>query len=118
LALGPAGVPPANSFSAFELSTEKSALRFAYLGKLELWAAGLFQRHPIAGKFHLINRGCEWRLNFDSVLVTELVSATHLSDEHNAIAKKFPNRGIRTSHTPFAHDAAVSATTYREQQDR
>jgi hypothetical protein len=76
------------------------------------------QRHPIAGKFHLINGSCEWRLNFDSVLVTELVSAMHVSDEHNAIGRKFPNRGIRTGHTPFANDVAVSATSYREQQDR
>jgi hypothetical protein len=117
--VGPAGVPPAELFQRFRvLSAEKSALRFAYLGKLELWAAGLLQRHPIAGKFHLINGSCEWRLNFDSVLVTELVSAMHVSDEHTAIARKFPNRGIGTGHTPFANDAAVSATGYREQQDR
>jgi hypothetical protein len=32
----------------------------------------------------------------------------HVSDEHTAIARKFPNRGIRTGHTPFANDAAVS----------
>jgi hypothetical protein len=100
------------------LSTEKSALRFAYLGKLELRAAGLLEHELVAGNFHQINGGCERRLNFDSVLVTELVSATHVSDEHNAITKKFPNRGIRTGHTPFANDAAVSATSYREQQDR
>jgi hypothetical protein len=117
--VGPAGAPAAEFLQRFRvLSTEKSPLRFADLGKLEHWAAGLLQRHPVAGKFHLINGSCEWRLNFDSVLVTELVSAMHVSDEHTAIAKKFPNRGIRTGHTPFANDAAVSATGYREQQDR
>jgi hypothetical protein len=100
------------------LSTEKSALRFAYPGKLELWAAGLLQRHPIAGKFHLINGSCEWRLDFDPILVTEFVPAMHVAHNHNAIAGKFPNCGIRTGHTPFANDAAVSATGYREQQDR
>jgi hypothetical protein len=42
----------------------------------------------------------------------------HVSDEHNAIARKFPNRGIRTGHTPFANNAAVSAASYREHQDR
>jgi hypothetical protein len=89
-----------------------------YPRKLELRTVGLLQNHLVAGNCHLINGSCEWRLNFDSVLVTELVSATHVSDEHNAIAKKFPNRGIRTGHTPFANDDAVSATSYREQQDR
>jgi hypothetical protein len=117
--VGPAGVPPAEFFQRFRvLSTEKSALRFAYLGKLEFGTAGLLEHELVAGNFHQINCRCEWRLNFDSVLVTELVSAMHVSDEHNAIAKKFPNRGIRTGHTPFANDAAVSATSYREQQDR
>jgi hypothetical protein len=76
------------------------------------------QDHVVAGNLQLINCHCEWRLNFDSVLVTELVSAMHVSNEHNAIARKFPNRGIRTGHTPFANDAAVSAAGYREQQDR
>jgi len=89
-----------------------------YPRELELRTVGLLQNHLIAGTFHLVNGSCEWRLNLDSVLVTELVSAMHVSDEHNAIAKKLPNRGIRTGHTPFANDAAVSATSYREQQDR
>jgi hypothetical protein len=100
------------------LSTEKSALRFAYLGELELGTPGLLEHELVAGNFHQINGGCEWRLNFDSVLVTELVSATHVSDEHNAIARKFPNSGIRTGHAPLANNAAVSASRYREQQDR
>jgi hypothetical protein len=76
------------------------------------------QDHVVAGNLQLINCHCERRLNFDPILVTEFVSAMHVSDEHNAIATKFPNRGIRTGHTPFANDPAVSAAGYREQQDR
>jgi len=93
-------------------------LRLSYPGKLKLWTARLLQDHVVAGNLQLINCHCERRLNFDPILVTEFVSAMHVSDEHNAIATKFPNRGIRTGHTPFANDAAVSAAGYREQQDR
>jgi Survival protein SurE len=57
-----------------------SAVRFPYPRKLELGAAGLLQRHPITGNFHLVNCRCEWRLDFDSVLVTEFVPAAHVPD--------------------------------------
>jgi len=73
----------------------------------------------VAGNLQLINCRSERRLNFDSVLVTEFVSATDVSDKHFAVAGKFPNGHIRTSrHAPFANDAAMSATGYRKQQDR
>jgi hypothetical protein len=99
-------------------SLQKLALGFGYPGKLELWATGLLQDHLVAGNFQLINCSGERRLNFDSVLIAELVSAMHVSDEHNAIARKFPNRRIRTGHAPFANDVAISATGYRDQQKR
>jgi hypothetical protein len=99
-------------------SLQKLALRFACPGKLELWATGLLQDHLVAGNFQLINCSGERRLNFDSILVAELVPAMHVSDEHNAIARKFPNGRIRTGHAPFANDAAISAAGYRDQQDR
>jgi hypothetical protein len=55
-------------------------MRFPYPRKLELGTAGLLQRHPVAGNFHLVNCRCEWRFDFDSVLVTEFVPATHAPD--------------------------------------
>jgi hypothetical protein len=94
-------------------SVQKSSLRLSYPGKLELWTARLLQDHVVAGNLQLINRHCERRLNFDPVLVTEFVSAMHVSHKHNAIAGEFPNGRIQTSrHAPFANDAAMSATGY------
>ncbi len=60
-------------------------MRFPYPRKLKLRTAGFLERHPVAGNFHLVNCSCEWCFDFDSVLVTELVSATHVPDKDSAI---------------------------------
>ncbi len=72
------------------LPEHRSALRFPYPRKLELGAAGLLQRHPVAGNCHLVNCRCEWRLDFDSILVTEFVPAAHVPDKDGTICRKFP----------------------------
>ena len=72
------------------LPEHRSALRFSYSRKLELGAAGLLQGHSVAGDFHLVNGSCEWRFDFDSVLVTEFISATYVPDKDRAICRKFP----------------------------
>lgn len=62
------------------LTEHRSVVRFPYPRKLEFGAAGLLQGHPVAGNFHLINCRCEWRLDFDSVLVPEFVTAPQIPD--------------------------------------
>jgi len=71
-----------------------SALRLADPRKLEFRTAGLLQDHPIARNFQLINCRSERRFNFDAVLITELISAANITNQHRAIFRKFPNRSI------------------------
>jgi hypothetical protein len=93
-------------------------VRSSYSRKLELGTAWLLQRHPIAGNRHLVNGRCKRRLDFDSVLVTEFVPATYVSEKHSAIRRKLPEDCVRSSHhAPFADDASISAASDRDYQD-
>src|ERR1051326_8709824 len=92
-------------------------LRLFYPCKLQARAAGLFQYQLVARNSELINCRCELRFNFDSVLVTEFVSAHHVANEDGAVWFEFPHRCIGTSrHPPFADDAGISAATCDAQQ--
>jgi hypothetical protein len=89
---------------------------FSHPRKLKLGTAGFLQRHSVAGNFHLIYGSCEWRLNFDSVLVAEFVPATHVPDKDNAIWRKFPKDCVGSSHhPPLADNGGMSAASHREQ---
>jgi len=96
----------------------KSLLRFSYSCELELGTTRLLEHKLVARKCHQVNRRREWRLDFDSVLIAELVSAANFSDEHGAVAQKFPNCLIFSSrHPPFADDAGISAADHDKKQN-
>jgi len=69
---------------------ERSAVRFRYFRELQLGTAELLQRHPVSGNSHLVNCRCEWRFDFDSLLITEFVPAAHIPDQDGAVCRKFP----------------------------
>ena len=95
-----------------------SVLRLTDPRKLELGTARLLQCHVVAGDFQLINRRGEGRLDFDSILIAEPVSASDVSHEHGAIVRELPNRFAGTSrHPPFPNDLGIPAAGYRAQQN-
>src|SRR5438876_4299834 len=89
-----------------------SARRLSYPCELELGTAQLLEHELVARKFHQVNRRRERRLDFDSALITELISAADFSDEHGAVTREFPNCLIFSSrHPPFADDAGIPASS-------
>ena len=94
------------------------ALRFPYPCELELGTAQLLEHELVVRKRHQINGRRERRLDFDSALITELISATDFSDQDGAVTRKFPNCLIFSSrHPPFADDAGLPAAEHNKKQD-
>jgi hypothetical protein len=94
------------------------ALPFSYPCEFELGTARLLEHELITGEFHQVNGRREWRLNFDSILIAKFIPAANFSDEHRAIAQKFPNCLIFTSrHSPFADDGGIPAAGQNEKQN-
>jgi hypothetical protein len=88
-------------------------LRLLYPRELEFGTARFLQRHPVTGDFQLINGGCERRFNLDSVLVAELVPATHVSDKDSAIWREFPESRVRSAHhAPLTYDGGMFTTNH------
>src|SRR5438067_8791183 len=81
-------------------SRDRLPRRFSYPCKLELGTAQVLKHEPVARKFRQVNCRRERRLNFDSVLITELISAADFSDEDGAVTRKFPNRLIFSARHP------------------
>ena len=71
-------------------TVHRSAVRVLYSRELKLGTAELLQRHPVPGNFHLVDCRREWRFDFDSLLVTEFVPATHIPDQDAAVCRKLP----------------------------
>jgi hypothetical protein len=97
----------------------QSARRLSCPCELELGTAQVLEHELVARKFHQVDCRRERRLDFDSVLTTELISAANFSDEDGAVTRKFPNRLIFSSrHPPFADDAGIPAAGHNKQQYR
>src|SRR5436190_21023808 len=95
-----------------------SARPLSYPCELELRTAQFLEHELVARKFHQVNRRRERRLDFDSALITELISATDFSDEHGAVIREFPNCLIFSSrHPPFADDAGIPAAGHNKKQN-
>ena len=89
-----------------------------YSRELELGTAQFLEHELIAGNFGQINCRCERRLDFDSVLITKLISAADFSDEDGAVTRKVPNCLIfRSRHPPFADDAGIPAAAHNKKQN-
>jgi hypothetical protein len=89
-----------------------------YPGKLELGTVGVFQSHPVPGESHLINRGSERRLDLNSVLVAEGISASDVPHQERPILREFPNHCAGISRgVPFTDDVPrwTSAAHHTEQ---
>jgi hypothetical protein len=94
------------------LHHSRSVLRLLHSCKLELGTTGLAQRHVITEDFQLINRRSERRLDLDSVLIAEPVSAASISDEDGAVLREFPNRFTGAPrHAPFSYDFGIPAAS-------
>ena len=92
--------------------------RFFYPREFELGTAKVLKHELVVRKCQQVNRGCERRLDFESVLIAELVSAADFSHEHGAVTRKFPNCLIFSSrHPPFAHDAGIAAAGHNKKQN-
>ena len=64
----------------------------------------------VAGNLHLINRRRKWRLNFDPILITELISAGHVSNEDRPVIRKFPDHlTFGSRRPPLADNAGIPA---------
>jgi len=96
----------------------QSARRLSYPCELELGTAQVLKHESVARKFHQVNCRRERRLDFDSVLITDLISAADFSDEDGAVTRKFPNRLIFSPrHPPFADDAGIPAAGHNKKQN-
>ena len=97
---------------------EKLVLRFSYPRELQLGTAQFLEHELVARKFHQVNCCSERRLDFDSILITELISAANFSDEDGAVTRKLPNCLIFSSgHPPFADDARLSAAAHNQEHN-
>lgn len=84
--------------------------------KLQLGAARLLKDEVVAGNFYEVHGSRERRLNFDPILIAELVSAADFSDDDRAVIRKFPDCLIFSPrHPPFANDAGLLAAGYSEE---
>ena len=96
----------------------QSALRLSNPCELELGTAQVLEHELVVRKFHQINRCRERRLDFESVLIAELISAADFSDEYGAVTREFPNCLIFGSrHPPFADDAGIVAAGHNKKQN-
>lgn len=96
----------------------QSAPRLSYSCELELGTAQFLEHELVVRKRDQVNYRREWRLDFNSVLIAELISATNFSDEHGAVSRKLPNCLIFSSrHSPLADDAGILAAGHNKKQN-
>jgi hypothetical protein len=96
----------------------QSARRLSYPCELELGTAQLLEHELVARKFYQVNCRRERRLDFDSLLISELISAADFSDEHGTVTREFPNCLIFSSrHPPFADDTGIPAAGHNKKQN-
>src|SRR5512132_1770906 len=93
--------------------------RLSYSCELKLGTVQLLEHELVARKCHQVNCCCERRLDFDSALIAELISAADFSDEHGAVTREFPNcLTFGSRHPPFADDAGIPAADHNKKQNR
>ena len=96
----------------------QSARSLSYPCELELGTAQLLEHELIVRKRDQVNCRRERRLDFESLVITKLISAANFSDEHGAVTRKFPNCLIFSSrHPPFADDAGIPAAGHNKKQN-
>src|SRR4029453_3923095 len=96
----------------------QSARRLSYPCELEFGTAQLLEHELVARKFHKVNCRRERRLDFNPVLITELISAADFSDEHGAVTGEFPNfLTFSSRHPPFADGAGIPAAGHNKKQN-
>jgi len=64
----------------------QSLRRLSYLCELKFGTGQFLEYELVVRKFHHVNGCRERRLDFDSALIAELISAVDFSDEHSAVA--------------------------------
>ena len=96
----------------------QSTRRPSYPCELKFGTGQFLEYELVVREFHQVNGRRERRLDFDSALIAELISAANFSDEHGAVTRKFPNCLIFSSrHPPFADDARIPAAGQNKNQN-